>query len=304
MAQQLHWFYDAFVLGIALITMYCGYKRGFMRSVVLIVLMAASVVVSWFISTVGAPALYEKAIQPPIMSALNNASEKTNPLNVVSSAVINGNYGVEMTDPELEGIITNSESDKVFDNIAEELKQNGSGAPADEISSGVEGSVTEGMLRAIVGDVVSPETLTEILNQITDAEADLRRTVNTFLRGDKYATAEAVEDLLIAPVVKTLLKGIIWVVSMMILTVIVKFISNAFVSLNKLPVIGPINAVAGALFGLCEGIVIIYVAAQAVKLVCCLTSDSLMFLNTQTAQSTIVFKYFFDFDFISFFSKL
>ncbi len=303
MAQDLFWFYDICAAGIILVTAYCGSKRGLMRSVVLIAMMAVSVVCSWLLSTVGAPVIYEKALRSPIMTALTDASEKTNPLNVVSSAVSDGGYGVEMTNPEIEGVIAGSAGSDFFTNIASEIKNNGSGKSQSDIEAGVESSVTEGMLKALVGDVVSPDTLKEILTQVTDAENNLKNTVNVFLKGDRNSTAETVEELLIAPAVKLLLKAIIWVAAMAILTVISGAIANAFKSLNKIPIIGPVNVLAGAIFGAAEGILIIYVAAQIVKLICIFTTDSLIFLNSSTVARTYVFRYFYDFDIAAFLSS-
>ncbi len=304
MAQELYWFYDVLAAGIALICLYCGAKRGLARSVALIALMIAALILSWLLATVGAPIIYEKAVRPAILNGLNSASEKTDPLSVVSSALTNGNYGVEMTDPEIEGVISSSSGIEALTKIAGEIKNNGSGRELSEIENGVESSVTEGMLTALVGDHVSPGTLTEILGKVTNAEQSLKNAVGVFLDGDRAKTAETAEELLIAPVVKMLLRGAIWVVSMGVLTVIAKLIANAFESLNKVPIIGPVNVVAGAAFGLLEAAVIIFVCAQAVRLLSVLTDGSLMFINAPTVEKSYVFKYFYGFDISSLFALI
>ena len=294
MASNLFWFYDAFAVGILLIALYCGAKRGLMRSVVLIALLMASVVLSWIVSTVGAPVIYENFIQDRVITALNDASLKTDPLSVVSSAVKNGGYGVEMTDNEIEGVIT--QTGDFFQNIASEIKSNGASESEASIGNGVEDTVTESMLRALVGDVVSPNTLREILESVSGAENSVRSTVDVFLNGDRTATAAAVERSLVAPAVKFLLKGIIWVVAMMILTLLSKTIANAFKGVNKVPIIGPVNSLLGAALGLAEGALTVYIIAQIVKLVMYLTENSLMFLNSDTVDRTYAFKHFVYFD--------
>lgn len=294
MASNLFWFYDAFVIGVALIALYCGAKRGLMRSVVLMLLMVASVALSWVISTVGAPVIYENFIQEPVLTALEDSSSKTDPLSVVSSAVSTGGYGVEMTDTEIKGVIT--QTGDFFKNIASEIKSNGASENAVSIENGVEESVTESMLKALVGDVVSPNTLTEILESVSGAENSVRRTVDVFLNGDRSATAAAVESELIAPAVKLILKGIIWVVSMVILSLLARTVANAFKGLNRIPIIGPVNSLLGAALGLAEGAVIVYIAAQLVRLVMYLTENSLMFLNSSTVLKTYIFRWFVYFD--------
>lgn len=297
MAANLYWFYDAFIVGILLITLYCGAKRGLMRSVVLILLMVASVALSWIISTVAAPIIYENLIQDSVVRALNESSAKTDPVVLVSNAVSTGGYGVEMTDAEVEDVI--SQSGNIFANIASEIKSNGAGESASSIEIGVEESVTESMLKALIGDVVSPSTLREVLESVSGAENSLRHTVDIFLSDDPEATASAVENELIAPVIKLLLKGIIWVVAMMILTLLARTVSGAFQALNRIPIIGPVNSVLGAALGLAEGILTVYVVSQLVRLVCYLTSNTLMFLNVTTVDQTYLFKWLFYFDVIS-----
>ena len=294
MASNLFWFYDALIIGIALIFLYAGGKRGLMKSVVLIVLTVVSFALSWFISEVGAPVIYDSLLQKPILSALGDSSEKTDPVSVVNHAVSNGNYGVEMTDIEIEGII--SQTGDFFANIAGEIKNNGANEGEAQIAEGMESTVTEIMLNALVGDVVSPSVLTEILESVSGTERNIRAAVDVFLNGDRAATASMVEENVVAPAVKTVLRWIIWIVSMFILMFVSRAIANAFKGLNRVPIIGPVNVLLGAVLGLAEGAVIIYLIAQLVKLVCYFTDNSLMFLNCETVESTYLFKYLFNFD--------
>lgn len=301
MAQNLFWFYDAFVLGAALIALYCGVKRGLLRTVVLVVMTALSLIASWLLSTVASPVIYENFIQPRVSIALSDASSKTDPVVIVSDAVSGGGYGVEMTDDEVRGIM--SLTGDFFSNIASEIRNNGAGDSAEDIQSGVRESVTESMLRALVGDVVAPSTLREILESVSGAENKLRSTVDVFLNGNSQSTAETVEQNLVGPAVKSILRVLIWIISMFILTIITRVVSNAFENVNKIPIIGPVNAILGGALGLAEGMVLVYVLAQLVRLVCYATSNSLMFLNTETVQKTYVFRHLFYFDITSLFDR-
>ncbi len=294
MASGLSWFYDILIIGILLICLYLGAKRGLMRSVALAVLICVSIAFSWLCCTVASPVIYEKCLKTPIINALKDASSKTDPLNIVSSAVSSGGYGVEMTNSEVQGVI--SQSGDFFANIAGEIKNNGASESEETIGTGMEESVTESMLKALVGDVVSPSTLTEILSSVRGAENNMSSAVGVFLKGDRDKTAEAMEETVVAPAVKLVLKALIWVIMMFILMLISRIVADMFKGLNKIPVIGPVNSTLGALLGAAEGTVIVYVIAQLVRLICYLTSNSLMFLNTETVQNTHIFKYLFYFD--------
>ena len=293
MASELFIFYDICAVAVALVYLYIGAKRGLLRSVVFVLLTAASIALSWLACTVATPIIYDNVLRKPIISALDDSSSKTDPVAVVSSAVSRGGYGVEMTDSEVESVI--SRTGDFFSNIAGEIKNNGANESAESIESGLEKTVTDDMLNALIGDVVSPRVLSEILETVSDAESSVRSVVGVFLEGDKARTADAVESTLIAPAVKMILRGIIWVVSMFILMFLSRLIANAFKGVNKVPIIGPVNSLMGAALGLAEGLVVIYLISQVVKVICYFSSNSLMFLNTDTVRNTYIFKYFFYF---------
>ena len=299
MATELYWFYDVLALGTILIAVYCGGKRGFMRSVVLIALIVASLIASWFISNIGAPVIYDGLLHKKIIASLDDASGKTDPLDVVAETVAGGGYGVEMTDPEIEGVI--GLGGDFFANIASEIKNNGSGDDEEDIRSGVEARVTDSMLTALLGDVVSPATLKEVLAQVEGAENSIRETVDVFLHGNRAETATAVEERLVAPAVKMILRGIIWVVSMFILTILSRFVAGLFENVNEIPIIGPVNVFAGSALGFLEGAVILYLISQVVRFIIYLTGDTLMFLNTSAVSETYLFRYFYNFDITSLF---
>lgn len=294
MASNLFWFYDVLIIGIALIYLYVGKNRGLMRSVVLVALTVVSVGVSWLACQIAAPIVYDSFFKEPILNALIDSSQKTDPVAVVSGAVSSGGYGVEMTNPEVEDVIT--KGGDFFQNIAGEIKNNGASESETSIESGMEESVTESMLKALVGDVVSPSVLTEILGSVSDAENSVKNVVSIFLNGDRSATAAAVESKIVAPAVKAIIRGIIWIVVMFVLLFLSRFIANLFKSINKVPIIGPINSILGAVLGLAEGLVVIYLISQVVRMICYFTSNSLMFLNVETVRETYLFKYLFYFD--------
>ena len=299
MANELYWFYDALAAGVILIAVYFGARRGFMRSVVLIALIVVSIIASWFISNIGAPVIYDRLLHKKIIAMLDDSSGKTDPLEIVSEAVSDGDYGVEMTDPEIEGVI--GLGGDFFSNIASEIKNNGSGDSHDDIMTGIESSVTDKMLTALLGDAVSPATLEEVLTEVADAESNIRSVVDVFLNGNRADTATAVEQMLVAPTVKMLLRGIIWVLSMFILIVVAKYIAGLFERVNEIPIIGSVNVLAGAALGLIEGAVTLYLISQVVRFIIYLTGDSLMFLNSTTVAQTYVFKYIYSFDITSLF---
>ena len=140
----------------------------------------------------------------------------------------------------------------------------------------------------------------QVSHELDDPVPDLVRLLAvSFNRRDDDAVDGGARPFRLA--MKAVLRSVIWFVSMFIFMLLSRTLANLFKKLNNVPIIGPINSTLGAVLGLAEGIVVIYLIAQAVNGICLLTSDSLMFLNSQTVGKTYLFRYFSEFDIISLF---
>ncbi len=294
MAAQLYWFYDALIIGIFLVFLYVGGRRGFMRSAIFVVLVALSIVVSWLGAEIASPIIYDNFIKEHITEALSKSSQQTNPTDIALEAITEGDYGIEMTGDELNGIL--SSAGDFFSNIAQEMKQNGAVSETEEIRTEVEDSMIEKMLTSLLGDVVSKETLNEMLVSIEGTTEGVSNVLTTFIGGNAEETARVTEERIAAPIIKGLLKILIWLVLVFIFQLIIRPVSDSFKIVNKIPLIGPVNSLFGAILGAVEGIIFIYALSLAVKLAVYLTEGSLMFINNQTISQTYIFKYFYYFD--------
>lgn len=298
MAAHLHWFYDALVIGILLIFIYIGARNGFMKRLVFMVLVIASLVVSWLGAEIAAPIIYDEFIKEQVSASLNKNSKDTDPTEIAFEAISEGDYGVEVTDTEVSGIM--SESGDFFDNVATEIKKNGSVSDTDVIKSEVEESMISKMLTSLLGSRVSEASLKEMLVSIEGTTEGINNVLGIFVGGDSEATAQAAEEKLVAPVVKGLLKIVIWLLLVIIFRLIIEPVSDSFKSVNKIPLIGPVNSLLGAILGAVEGAILISVISVAVKLAVYLTKGSLIFINNETISQTYLFKLFYELDLSTF----
>ena len=294
MASDLFWFYDALALGILLITLYIGAKRGLMKSVVLIVLTVLSIVISWFGAEIASPIIYDELIKEHVANGLTQSSESTDPVRVTSEAISEGDYGVEISDSDIEGIIESEGN--FFSRLTDELKKNGAAESSDEIQTEVKGAVAEKMIVSLLGDFVQPSTIADILESFRGTTDGISDVLSIFISGNKEATATATEEMIIAPVIKGILKVIVFILLLLILKLIIGPISDLFKSVNKIPVIGPVNALFGGVLGAVEGAIVVYIIALVVRMAIYFTEGSLMFINTDTIEKTYIFKWFYDID--------
>lgn len=288
MAAHLYWFYDVLVIGILLVFLYVGARRGFLRSVVLVVLTVASIVVSWLGAEIASPIVYDKFIKEYVTEALVKSSNNTSPTDIAFEAITEGDYGVEVTDTEINSIF--SAAGDFFDNIASEMKKNGAVSDTDEIKNEVEESMVEKMLTSLLGNSVSDELMTEMLVSIEGTTDGIGNVFETFISGDSQETARVTEQRIVAPVVKGLLKILVWLLLMLLFRLIIGPVSNSFKLVNKIPLIGPVNSLLGAILGIAEGIIFVYAISLAVKLAVYLSEGSLMFINNETISQTYLFK--------------
>ncbi|MBQ8623733.1 MAG: CvpA family protein [Oscillospiraceae bacterium] len=294
MAAQLYWFYDALIIGIFLIFLYIGGRRGFLRSVVFLVLVVLSIVVSWLGAEIASPIVYDNFIKEHVTQALTKSSQETSPADIAFEAITEGDYGVEMTDTELDSVL--SSAGDFFNNIAQEMKNSGAVSDEEEIKSEVEQSMIEKMLNSLLGDVVSKDLINEMLVSIEGTTNGVDNVLSAFIGGNADETARATEENIVAPIIKGILKILVWLVLMIVFRLIIGPVSDSFKLVNKIPLIGPVNSLLGAILGAVEGIIFIYALSLAVKLAVYLTEGSLMFINDQTISQTYIFRYFYYFD--------
>lgn len=90
MGEQFFWFYDVIVVGIFLICIYLYAKKGFLRSVVLLVGRIAAIVIAILLSGAIASSIYVNSIEPKvtkeISSRIDVATDKDNVKAIITDA--------------------------------------------------------------------------------------------------------------------------------------------------------------------------------------------------------------------------
>ncbi|MCC8130519.1 MAG: hypothetical protein LUC38_06085 [Oscillospiraceae bacterium] len=291
MTDYLYIFYDVCVVGIILITLYGGSKRGFLRSAVYAILIVAAFFVSWFGAEALSPLIYDSFIHETVIDTLTESASANNPVTIVSDAVTSGDYGTSVSDSEIGELI--SEASDFFNDLAATLRENGSQSSASSIASGVESSVT-----SEVESILFSDYIINALETLGAATGDMSEVVNVFLTGSAEETAATAETEIVRPIIELFLKIIVFLVLLCVLRLIINPVSNMFKFVNKVPVIGALNVLLGAILGAVEGLVTVYGLALVIRLVVNVSGDSLIFLNTETIELTYIFKFFYELNLI------
>ena len=126
------------------------------------------------------------------------------------------------------------------------------------------------------------------------------RAVTLKMFDTKGSFKSAVMDGIIAPnctmLIRTIVFGILFLLPMLILRIAASVTSL----INKIPVIGKVNAFLGFVLGLVEGIVAVFIVCLVTRLIVSLCGANSILFNDTAINSTFVFKLFYDFDFLNF----
>lgn len=152
-------------------------------------------------------------------------------------------------------------------------------------------------LMGIIGKFIPGEKLNSSSDTI--AVSAVRKIV-TIMIDSKSALTEAVMNNLIRPECTIAMRTVIFTLIFVLTTVLLGLISSAAELINKIPVVGKANKALGLIAGLCEALVIVFVACLVTRFFVSLGGDSTILFNRSTIDNTFLFKKFYDMDFLNF----
>lgn len=150
-----------------------------------------------------------------------------------------------------------------------------------------------------VGDAV-PLFFGGMAEEIADGSASALRSVVLIMQSGSSSFKEAVINGIIEPCVKIFVQTIVFVVIFIIVAVALGIASKLLKFVNKIPLIGGLNALCGGLIGIVQGVIAVFVVCIAVRLITVLSGGTIMFFNSADIQSTFIFKVFYNFEFLNF----
>lgn len=105
----------------------------------------------------------------------------------------------------------------------------------------------------------------------------------------------AVADFVVQPIVYSLLQAVICLLIFIFCVIIVKIIAKIFKGFYAIPILGTLNCILGGILGIVQAGVYLLLFGLLADAVVALTSNSLSWFNDGILNSTIVFKYFYQF---------
>lgn len=125
-----------------------------------------------------------------------------------------------------------------------------------------------------------------------------RLTVSMLESGDSIK--DSMMNGIIRPNCIIIIRTIAFALIFAAVSAVIGIIANASKLLEKIPVIGKANSLLGGVAGACQGLVIVFVVCLATRLAVSLCGGSAIIFNQSAINSTYLFKYFYEADFLNF----
>lgn len=271
---------DAIVIGAVIICVFSGRQRGAVRTLILIAGYAAAFASAVFVSRTASDYVYEKAVRPAVISAVETKSEELAE-EYLSPEKLGGileQQGISLTDEQLAGILDKGE------NYAQLLTDN-------EFRGALKKLFTE-YCRAITeafSGVVPEEILEEAEKYIAETEAENLNPAE-IPEEEKESLAEIIEGEIIRPVMIKTVCTALFVVTFAAVLLVVSIIARTAGLIRNIPGVRSADSFAGGILGLLQGLLFTAVLSVAANVFINITSNANEYLNTETIAGTFVFK--------------
>ena len=270
---------DAIVIGAVIICVLVGKYRGAVRTLILIAGYAAAFAAAVFVSRTASDYVYEKAVRPAVISAVETKSEELAEeyLSPEKLGVILEQQGISLTDEQLEDVLEKGE------NYAQLLTDSEFRVALTKLFTEYCRASTE-----TFSGVVPEEILEEAEKYIAETEAEYRDTAE--ITEKKDSMAEIIEREIIRPVMMKTVRTALFIVTFAAVLLIVSIIARAAGLIRKIPGVRSADSFAGGILGLLQGLLFTAVLSVTANVFISLTSNANEYLNMETISGTFVFK--------------
>ncbi len=150
-----------------------------------------------------------------------------------------------------------------------------------------------------VGDAV-PAYFGTMSTHISKGSVDPLRSIVLIMQTARLNLRDAVIEGIIRPCFNVTVQTIVFAVIFFAVVIILNLVAKLLKFVNKIPVIGGFNAFCGGVVGLVQGLLTVCITCLLVRVIAVMSGGNIIFFNNAVIDSTIVFKYFYDFEFLNF----
>ena len=171
------------------------------------------------------------------------------------------------------------------------------------ISDNISNGTAFGSIASAVEDMAKsiPFFMSDISESVTSGDRTvMNNIVLSIINTDTDNFARAIINDMVKPILLVPMRALIFVILFVIIAIILSIITNLLKLVNKIPLIGAINKVLGAVAGAAEAVVVVFLVCIFVQVIVVLSENTLIFLNTMTIDETFIFQKIYYFEFLDF----
>ena len=146
----------------------------------------------------------------------------------------------------------------------------------------------------------APGVIDALAGDIENGGTSAVRTVVLNMADASASAKDAVIGGMIEPMFTMIVKTIIFIAIFILVQIILDVIARVLKLVNKVPVIGSVNSLLGGAAGLVQGLITVFVICIVFRFIISVTGGDVMFFNETTVNSTYVFKWLYNFEFLNF----
>ncbi len=271
---------DIAVLGVIIICVIAGRCRGAVRTLIYLAGLAAAFATAVFVSNAASEHVYEKAVRPAVISALESKSaelEKEYLAPEKLSGILEEN-GIYLTEEQLEAF---AESGKIYSEVLTD----------EEIRATLNHVFTEycRLLTDAFSGIIPDEIAEEAERYIEETDMENERKLQ-LLTVERQSVTEIIEREIVRPVMLKTVRAVLFAVSFALVMLIVSIISRAVGLIRKISAIRSADGFFGGILGFLQGLLVTAVICVGTEIFIKLTSDGNSFLNSETINGTFIFK--------------
>ena len=145
-----------------------------------------------------------------------------------------------------------------------------------------------------------PAQFQDISQGISDGEISMVRSLVLTMIDCSSSVKSAVIDHMLRPAFTLVMKTIFFAVIFIVVSCVLDIVARLLKVVNKVPVIGSVNGLLGGVCGAVSGLISICVICILVRFIVTLSGGNVLLLNDTAIESTFVFRYFYNFEFLNF----
>ncbi len=150
-----------------------------------------------------------------------------------------------------------------------------------------------------VGEAV-PAYFGSVSTRISKGSVDPLRSIVLIMQTARLNLRDAVIEGIVRPCFNVTVQTIVFAVIFFAVVIILNLVAKLLKFVNKIPVIGGFNAFCGGVVGLVQGLLTVCITCLLVRVIAVMSGGNIIFFNNAVIDSTIVFKYFYEFEFLNF----